>query len=67
MEKYSCSYGGTNENFVILNNEKCNKKMNSIEYGIFCVVQNILQRGTPTNPSEYLKSIYGEQPKNPIY
>lgn len=67
MEKYSCSYGGTKENFVILNNAKCNKTRNSIEYGIFCVVQNILQRGTPTRPSEYLKSIYGEQPKNPIY
>lgn len=66
MEKYSCSYGGTNENFVIINNGKGESQINTIEYGMFCVVQNILQRGTPTKPSEYLKTVCGEQPTEPI-
>lgn len=67
MEKYSCSYGGTSENFVILNNKGDKKVKRNIEYGVFCVVQNILQRGTPTRPSKYLKSICGEQPDRTIY
>ena len=33
--------------------------------GILCVLQNILQRGNPTQPSEYLLSKFGSVPEKP--
>lgn len=59
MEKYSASYGGTKENFVIINLKNDGQEYFTKEYSLFCVVQNILQRGTPTNPSKYLVETLG--------
>lgn len=70
MEKYSSSYGGTKESFVILNNtSKDKRELTNVEYGLFCVIQNIIQRGTPTEPSIFLKEKLGIIPEelNPLY
>ena len=69
MEKYSGSYGGTKENFVILNNPDTPsvKFKNSREYALFCVVQNILLRGCPaTKPSEYIEKEVGIVSEPPL-
>ena len=63
--KYSCSYGGVNENFVILNLESVsNKNTHTKEYGIFCVLCNIIQRGEITKPSCYLIEKIGKIEEN---
>lgn len=69
MEKYSGSYGGTKENFVILNNPDTPsvKFKNSREYALLCVVQNILLRGCPaTKPSEYIEKEVGIVSEPPL-
>lgn len=68
MQRFSASYGGTKENFIVKTNLTSNSKINSDIYSLLCVVQNILQRGIPTKPSELLKSRLGELPaEEPIY
>lgn len=59
IKKYSSSYGGTQENFVIINNGNKTLEVNQTEYSVFCVMQNILQRGMPTAPSMYLQRTLG--------
>lgn len=58
MEKYSCTYANTKSNFVFQNIEELTDNkydyMNDKLYGIYCVIQNIIQRGTPSKPSEVL-------------
>ncbi|MFA9399311.1 MAG: DEAD/DEAH box helicase, partial [Clostridiaceae bacterium] len=58
MEKYSCSYGNTMSNFVFQNIEKLKDVKYDPEYdsffGVYCVIQNIIQRGTPSQPSQIL-------------
>lgn len=60
---FSSSYTTNKENWVIISNdqdEPSNTFKESSLYGIYCVVQNIIQRGSPTEPSEYLKSKLGK-------
>ncbi len=58
MEKFSATYGNTAKNFVIQNITGEDART---EYeGVICIIKNILQRGTPTPPSEYLKARLGE-------
>lgn len=56
MQKFSSSYGGTKENFIVetfsINKAKIDAKINAV----LCVVQNIFQRGMPTKPSKFLIS-----------
>lgn len=59
MQKFSASYGGTKEKFIVKTFSNNNSKMDINIYNILCVVQNILQRGKSTNPSEFLKSKLG--------
>lgn len=59
MEKYSANYSYTNHNFTI-QNVKGLRKENSEYYPVFCVLKNILHRGTPTLMSSYLQSQLGE-------
>lgn len=62
-KSFSSSYTTSNENFVIICNdpkERLDKFKDSALYGLYCVVQNIIQRGFPTEPSEYLKSELGD-------
>ena len=60
MQKFSSSYGGTKENFIVktFSNNKCRIDVNI--FTLLCVVQNILQRSNPTKPSEFLKSKLGK-------
>jgi ATP-dependent DNA helicase RecQ len=51
--KFSAGYANTNNNFSILNLSR--QKELSVEHlQIICVLQNILHRGTPTIPSDYI-------------
>ena len=62
--KFSSSYGGVTGNYVIIgdmDNGPCDRE----HYGLYCVVENILQRGCPTNPSEFLISRIGLAPAEP--
>lgn len=61
IQKYSCSYGGTKENFVILNvHSKVQTEIPREVKGILCVVRNILQRGgMNTIPSVFLEQKIG--------
>jgi len=68
MQKYSSKYTNTHGNFVIQN--IVGEDVQSKYYGIFCVLKNILQRGTPTPPSKYLIEKLGELSdieKSPLY
>lgn len=65
IKRCSSSYTNIKDNFVILLDDNLTDKktedfQNSVEYGIFCVVQNIIQRGKPTEPSNYLKKVIGQ-------
>lgn len=60
---FSSSYTNNNENWAIICPDQKNvdnKFTRSQLYGLYCVVQNIIQRGAPTKPSEYLKTQLGE-------
>ena len=64
IRRYSGSYTDIKDNFVImlddnLTNEITNDFQDSIEYALFCVIQNIIQRGAPTRPSEFLRRTIG--------
>lgn len=55
---FSASYNGTLGNFIVnYNLPKLteDEEIDTDEYSVLCVVQNILQRGKKTFPSEYLK------------
>ncbi|MEA4923042.1 MAG: DUF559 domain-containing protein [Eubacteriaceae bacterium] len=59
--RFSCSYGGTADSFVICGgNDLKTTEIDHVKYGLFCVVQNIIQRGRPTKPSDFLKDKMGE-------
>ena len=55
MLRFSAGFSKINPNFVIQNIKTCKNDCESI----FCVLQNILQRGCPTIPSKFLKSKFG--------
>jgi len=57
MEKYSATYTNTNANFTFQNIEGCN--VENKYFGVFCVLKNIIQRGTPTHPSDFLQNRVG--------
>lgn len=59
---FSATYGGTRENFFVKASSPAQSKISSDALKIFCVVQNILQRGSVTKPSVFLKSVLGEPP-----
>ncbi len=60
MKKFTASYSSIKDNFVIINNDHSYKVDNDF-FGVFCVVENIIQRGKPTIPSKYLQDVLGEQ------
>jgi len=58
VKKYTASYSNIKDNFCIINingNHKCNAPY----YGLFCVVQNIIQRGKPSIPSKFIQDKLG--------
>lgn len=59
MKKYTASYSSVKDNFAIINNDG-SYKYNDKYYGLYCVVQNIIQRGKPSIPSLYLQDVLGE-------
>ncbi|SDN11079.1 RecQ family ATP-dependent DNA helicase [Acetanaerobacterium elongatum] len=58
MEKHTASYTDIKNSFVIQNLDK----PDTVEkyYSLFCVMKNILMRGSPSRPSVYLLSELGE-------
>lgn len=58
--KYSGSYGNTENNFVLFNIDSEKRIEDDTLYGLLCVVQNIIQRGMVSIPSEYLRDKLGE-------
>ncbi|MFA5528236.1 MAG: RecQ family ATP-dependent DNA helicase [Peptostreptococcales bacterium] len=58
MERYSASYTHTRRNFVFQNVE--GSYVITPYFGVYCVLKNILQRGSPTKPSVFLKQELGE-------
>jgi len=58
MEKYTASYGKIKNSFVFQNISK--KNVVDEYYGLFCIMKNIIQRGNPTKPSDYLVSQLGK-------
>lgn len=54
MQKFSSSYANTNCNYVILNNEDYYNTVPLQYKSIYCVLQNIIQRGNPSKPSDWL-------------
>ncbi|MBQ9487026.1 MAG: RecQ family ATP-dependent DNA helicase [Selenomonadaceae bacterium] len=67
MEKFSASYGGTKENFIV--NVSSQTPVEENIFSVLCTVQNILQRGTPTKPSTFLTvdKKFGEMDAPPIF
>ena len=59
MKKYSASYTNIKDNFVIINLDEDNRIEDDTLYGLFCVVQNIIQRGNPTIPSRFVQEAIG--------
>lgn len=58
MKKFTANYSNTNQNFVIQNlsgDGIVNEYLSAI-----CIVKNIIQRGCPTTPSNFLQSKLGE-------
>lgn len=64
--RFSASYGGTSENFIVDFTIESDTEVDIDEYGILCVVQNILQRGRFTQPSCFLKGKLGEIDQEPV-
>lgn len=63
IQKYSNSYINSSENYALIFNKQsgCTEQFReSPLYGVLCVVQNIIQRGKPSNLSNYLKSVVGD-------
>ena len=65
MKKFSASYGGTKENFIVKVSEY--KNVDSIIFSLLSVVQNIIQRGNPTQPSDFLLKKFGVIEQSPIF
>lgn len=59
-EKFSATYGGTRENFIVKAFSPTQVKIPPDVLKVFCVVQNILQRGSVTKPSVFLTAALGE-------
>ena len=59
MLKYSGSYANTEKNFVILNMNNEQRIKDDNLYSLLCVVQNIIQRGHISRPSNYLMESLG--------
>ncbi len=67
QEKFSATYGGTQENFIVKALPPPQSKIPSNDVlKIFCVVQNILQRSFVTKPSVFLQSALGAPPAERI-
>ena len=60
MLKYTGSYANTEKSFVFLNIDNNIKIKDDTLYGIFCVVQNIIQRGMVSAPSKFLEKKLGK-------
>ncbi len=60
MKKYSSNYCTVKNNYIINLNKKASILKDESLYSTFCVIQNILQRGMPTRPSEFLINSIGE-------
>jgi ATP-dependent DNA helicase RecQ len=58
MERFTASYGGIRDNFTLINIDS-DEENKGPEYGMICVVENIIQRGCPTIPSAYLREQTG--------
>ena len=67
MQKFSSSYGGTKENFIVKIFSARTSKVEENIKSVLCVVQNIFRRGKPTTPSEFLISKLGKLTTPPIY
>lgn len=67
MQKFSSSYGGTKENFIVETFSARPSEVDEKIYSVLCVVQNIFRRGKPTIPSEFLISKLGKLDKPPVY
>lgn len=63
MKKYSSNYCTINNNYIININKETKRIKKENLYSTFCVVQNILQRGMPTKPSNFLRNSIGEYKK----
>ncbi|WP_446787393.1 DEAD/DEAH box helicase [Macellibacteroides fermentans] len=58
MLRFTANYAYTNHNFVIQNLH--GQRINNHFLAPICILKNILQRGTPTQMSEYLQSSFGK-------
>lgn len=58
MERYTATYTGIKNSFVIQNIDRPNNV--DSYYSLLCVIKNILMRGRVTRPSQYLLSELGE-------
>ncbi len=67
QHRFSASYGGTRENFIINHSLDKRYELTETQKSLICTVQNILQRGKPTRPSEYLKQQLGKLQGEPVY
>ncbi len=67
MQKFSSSYGGTKENFIVKIFSARTSKVEENIKSILCVVQNIFRRGKPTKPSKFLISKLGKLETPPIF
>ena len=67
LKRYSASYGGTKENFLIAANFSSSSIVEKSKKSIYSVLKNILHRGNPTKASVFLKSKLGKRPFNSIF
>lgn len=58
IKRYTANYSLTNHNFVIQNLK--DQKNNNKYYSSFCVIKNIIQRGRPTEMSQFLQKKIGK-------
>ena len=65
MLRYTANYANTNHNFVIQNLDGERTKSNFL--AVICILKNILQRGTPTMMSEFLKENIGKVHEEMIF
>lgn len=62
MKRFSSSYIYDKSNFALIGCEYFGQ-VNNEWFPLACVVENIIQRGTPTHPSNRLKAALGEPPR----
>lgn len=60
MEKYSSNYCSKDNNYIIEICYRTDKVVGGRLYSSLCVAENIIQRGNPTRPSNYLINNIGE-------